>query len=129
MKGNSLNEDEFKLFIQEAIENRKEYIFKKRSVKIEVDPRIADSVSRSTMISSKQILIIIYSASKGRSHLLIRGKSNMRKEREVDYKDQREMLDKAKEEIKSLKVEIENMRKELTIKDVVNVEQDKYADF
>ena len=54
MKGNSLNEDEFKLFIQEAIENRKEYIFKKHSMEIEVDPRIAEAVSKSAMVSSKQ---------------------------------------------------------------------------
>ena len=38
------------------------------------------------------------------------------------------MLDKAKEEIKSLKAEIEDMSKELEIKDAENVEQDKYAD-
>ena len=38
------------------------------------------------------------------------------------------MLDKAKEEIKSLKAEIEDMSKELEIKDAENVERDKYAD-
>ena len=38
------------------------------------------------------------------------------------------MLDKVKEEIKSLKAEIENMNKELKIKDAENVEQDKYVD-
>ena len=70
--GNTLNEKEFKEMIGDAIIKRQESILESKSMEIDIDPRIAEAINKSSMLSSIFIKNIFNIASKGRSHLLIK---------------------------------------------------------
>ena len=50
--GNSLNEEEFKEFINHAIQEREKLIIEKKSLEMQVDSRIAKAIEHSSMLSS-----------------------------------------------------------------------------
>ena len=51
-KGNTFEEEKFKLMSSSAIKEREESIIKKHLMEITVDPRIADALNKSPMLSS-----------------------------------------------------------------------------
>ena len=49
--GNTLNEHDFKTIIDVAIKERESYIFNKNSMIIDTNPRIANAINSSSMLS------------------------------------------------------------------------------
>ena len=58
--------------IETAIKDRETYILEKNSMEIDTDIRIAQAIESSSMLSSKDHILLIYLAGKGRIHLLLR---------------------------------------------------------
>ena len=50
--GNTLNETDFKKFIDNAIKQREQLILNQKSLEFQVDPRIVKAVEKSSMLSS-----------------------------------------------------------------------------
>ena len=74
MVGNTLNESDFKEFIDNIIKQRENFILNKNSMEIKIDSRIVKVIQHSSMISSMLNIFIFNLAEKGRSHLLLRDK-------------------------------------------------------
>ena len=54
--GNTLNEHDFKTIIDVAIKERESYILNKNSMIIDTNPRIANAINLSSMLSSNSLL-------------------------------------------------------------------------
>ena len=69
--GDSFQHDMFQEMIKIVLENRQEYVTEKKSLTIDIDPRIADIFERSKMIAGKHHCSIACTVNTGKSHKLL----------------------------------------------------------
>ena len=109
--GNIFDEENFSKLILDAIKARQDYIVQNNSLEISLNNRIAESLINSSFVSSKLSFLIIFIASKGKNHLLLRTpkQKNDRKKNIALYKDEEVKYEEKSKEVESLKEEIKNL--------------------
>ena len=112
--------------VSDAIKGREESIIKKHSMEITVNPRIADALNKSSMLSSIISFIYFTIAQRGRSHLLLRdqeeektvkGLKKIADNHKQRYNEIWEENDYLKGEIEKLGDELERRRNEMLDED------------
>ena len=128
--GNTFNQNDFEIFIENAIKDRQNKFIQKHNMEIETDSRIVSAFEKSNFISSICVYLIRIIATKERSHMLIRKSSEIpvRRQLREENKDEEDKDENKDSQILYLKNEVAKLKEELRVNNDSIDRNDKYAD-
>ena len=128
--GKTFNQNDFEIFVENAIKDRQNKFIQKHNMEIETDSRIVSAFEKSNFISSICVCLIRIIATKGRSHMLIRKSSEVpvRRQLREENKDEEDKDENKDSQILYLKNEVAKLKEELRVNNDSIDRNDKYAD-